>query len=215
MRGHGKSEKPEGPYSIEQFADDILDILSGLGISEAHFIGLSMGGSILQYLALSYPQMVKSMILMSSFCYVDPSLKDKLIKLRKSLVEGGFGSFFDEILPMVLIPQFIEENKDLLMDIKEEKIKTESEEVLINSIDACLNFNLKNEISSIETPVLIISGKEDRFVPVYLAEEIHESINNSSIEIIKKTSHNVLIPQNVPLILEMINKFFRKNQSLI
>lgn len=116
------------------------------------------------------------------------------------------------ILPMVLTPQFIKENEDLLMDIKEEKIKTESERALINSIDACINFNLKLEISSIKTPVLLISGKEDKFVPVYLAEEIHESINNSSIEVIENTSHNVIVPQNVHLILKMVNNFLRNNE---
>lgn len=76
LRGHGKSEKPEGPYSIEQFAEDILNTLLDLEISEAHFIALSMGGAILQFLAHNYPQMVKSMVLMSSFCYIDPYLKD-------------------------------------------------------------------------------------------------------------------------------------------
>jgi 3-oxoadipate enol-lactonase len=209
LRGHGKSDKPEDSYSIEQFSQDIYRVLLEIGIKEAHFIGFSMGSAILQQLVLDNPQMVKSMILMSSFSYIDSYLKDKFVILRKCLVQDGFTAFFDEVLPLVLTSQFIEGNKDAIRDMKEEKIKTESDDALISSIDACLEFNLKEEISSISSPVLIISGKEDRFTRRILAEQIHKSIKNSKFEIIENTSHNVIIPENIHLMREIINKFFK------
>ena len=59
-RGAGQTDVPEGPYSIEQMADDVFVLCSKLGIHHAHFIGSSMGGFILQTLALHHPKLVKS-----------------------------------------------------------------------------------------------------------------------------------------------------------
>jgi 3-oxoadipate enol-lactonase len=62
-RGHGGTEAPEGPYTLEQLAEDARDLLSALGISRTHFMGISMGGMIGQILALKDPGMLQSLIL--------------------------------------------------------------------------------------------------------------------------------------------------------
>ena len=43
-RGHGKSNVPPGPYSMERFGRDVLAILDDLNIEKVHWCGLSMGG---------------------------------------------------------------------------------------------------------------------------------------------------------------------------
>ena len=62
-RGHGKTTAPAGVYSLEQMAEDLHGLLSGLGIAETHFVGLSMGGMIGQVFALKYPAMIQSLVL--------------------------------------------------------------------------------------------------------------------------------------------------------
>jgi 3-oxoadipate enol-lactonase len=62
-RGHGQSSAPPGPYSLEQMAEDLRGLLTGLGIAETHFVGLSMGGMIGQVFALKYPAMIQSLVL--------------------------------------------------------------------------------------------------------------------------------------------------------
>ena len=54
-RGHGQTSAPEGAYSLEQMSDDLKGLLDGLGITETHFVGLSMGGMIGQTFALRHP----------------------------------------------------------------------------------------------------------------------------------------------------------------
>jgi 3-oxoadipate enol-lactonase len=94
LRGHGLSTKTKGPYNMELFASDIVRLLDSLGINKAHFIGHSMGGAVIQELALDYPDKVQSLTLISSFCYVDTHLKDRLLDLMKILDEEGLMLFF-------------------------------------------------------------------------------------------------------------------------
>ncbi len=63
MRGHGKSAAPSGPYTLEQLADDVLELLKILKIQKAQFCGLSIGGMIGQTLALRQPGPFDRMVL--------------------------------------------------------------------------------------------------------------------------------------------------------
>ena len=207
LRGHGKSEKPDCNYSIKQFSEDIHEFLLKLNLKKAHFVGFSMGGAISLQFTIDYPEMVRSIILMSSFGYTDPYLKEKFLLLRKSLHVGGFGDFFDEILPLVLTHEFIEKNRIEIAEIKKMKIKTESNDSLISSVDACIEFNLKDLINTIRKPVLIISGREDILIPIHLVKQLYEELKCSNWVIIEDAGHNILIPEKIPQILVLIDSF--------
>ena len=63
-RGTGRSEKPPGPYSIEEMADDAAAVLDSRGAGAAHVLRMSMGGYIAQLLALRQPGLVRSLVLL-------------------------------------------------------------------------------------------------------------------------------------------------------
>src|SRR5512136_1975918 len=62
-RGHGGTDAPEGPYTLEQLAEDVRALLQALRIPKTHFMGISMGGMIGQVLDLKNPGMLQSLIL--------------------------------------------------------------------------------------------------------------------------------------------------------
>src|SRR5712672_576803 len=60
-RGAGETDKTEGVYSTELFADDLADFMTALGIQRAHIFGLSLGAAIGMWLAAKYPEKVQSL----------------------------------------------------------------------------------------------------------------------------------------------------------
>ncbi|GAB4395556.1 MAG: alpha/beta hydrolase [Microscillaceae bacterium] len=65
LRGHGRSEKTPGPYSIDIFARDLICFIAAQGLSQVHLIGLSMGGIIAYEIAAQRPDLVASLVIVN------------------------------------------------------------------------------------------------------------------------------------------------------
>ncbi|WP_321421959.1 alpha/beta hydrolase [uncultured Methanobacterium sp.] len=205
LRGHGHSSKTGGPYNIELFAEDVYLFLKSQNIDQAHFIGHSMGGLILQELAVKHSERFKSLTLISSFACIDPPLREVLINLRDILTGEGYEAFFDECLKIANTPRFIRKNRDLFSKIQDENAKICSVSSITDTINACLdvelclndklrrNLNPTDSIKDIRTPTLVIAGDEDVFTPIHHGMRIHESIPNSQMKIIAGGCHNLLV----------------------
>lgn len=66
VRGHGRSDKPAGSYSVPLFARDIAALCDQLGLTSLHVVGLSMGGMIAFQLAVNRPDLVRSLVIINS-----------------------------------------------------------------------------------------------------------------------------------------------------
>src|SRR2546425_582262 len=92
-RGHGRSAKPDGPYTIPLFAQDWAGALKNLRVQQACLIGFSQGGMIAQTLAVEHPEMVVALVLVSTSCRSDPAAHDKLEeRIRVARAEGPVAS---------------------------------------------------------------------------------------------------------------------------
>src|SRR5262249_12925116 len=87
LRGAGESDKPEGAYSTELYADDIAGFLAALGIERAHVAGLSLGGATGLWLAAKHPGRVKSLSIHSCWPRSDPFLK-AVLKGWQTMAKG-------------------------------------------------------------------------------------------------------------------------------
>jgi len=207
IRGHGRSGKPDMPYSFRQFSEDLLAFLRELDIPRAHLLGLSMGGATAQQFALEHAEKVRSLILLSTFSYTDPALRDTFKRLRNSLITGGCPAFFDDAVKLTVTPEFASAHAGEIATVKEEMVTMNSPTALVRAIDACMGFNVADRLSRLSLPTLIISGREDTFTPLHFSEQIHHSIPGSKWNILDGVAHNVLIPEKIPELSQLVLEF--------
>jgi 3-oxoadipate enol-lactonase len=209
LRGHGGSAKPNAPYSVQLFSEDLLCFLQKLGIQNAHLMGLSLGAAVAEELALDHPEKVRSLVLLSPFSNIDSESRHSLEMLRESVVKGGLPAFFDAAIRLVVTPDFIAANADAIAEAKKQCININSNAGVIHAIDACLKFDERDRISQISQPTLIVSGRQDALTPIHLAEQIHRSIKGSKWKIIEGVGHNLLVPGKIPELAETILEFMQ------
>ncbi len=94
-RGHGKSDAPGGPYTLDDLVEDTHGLLSGLGIGKAHWVGLSMGGMIGMLYALKYPQTFESLVLCDTSSRIPTELAPAWADRIKTANEQGMPALVD------------------------------------------------------------------------------------------------------------------------
>lgn len=207
LRGHGDSQLGDEEITIDTYVEDINRLLEELKISDANLIGFSLGGAIAQQFTITYPNKVNSLVLMSTFYKLDQHSFNILTQFKEKLSEG-FGEFFDYILPLILCPDVIEANKEELMILKQMALQNANVDAYIKAVNASLNFNIENEISEIDVPTLILTGKyDDVFLPES-QKDLKNQIENSELIVMDNVKHNILVDENNEKVMKILENFF-------
>jgi 3-oxoadipate enol-lactonase len=193
-RGHGRSEAPEGPYTIEMLADDAIGLLDALGIERVHFCGLSKGGMVGQVLGARHGARLVSLALCSTGCHMPPrQLWDERIR---TVTEGGMAAIADSVVERWFTEAFRREPT-----VELERVLRMILETPPHGYAACCaairDMDLRELITTIRVPTLIIVGEDDPATPPAKAEEIHARIPGSQLEVLPDAAHLLNIEQDV------------------
>ena len=197
-RGAGRSSKPDYPYTMEMFADDTVGLMKSLNIENAHILGISMGGLIAQQIAISYPQKVRSLVLISTN-FGGPNaipMDDRTMALLIALPTETLSK--EQAREMryraTFSPQFLQENR-LVMEQIDEWAEWHPAPVYaqVHQSLAVGAFNAESELKQISAPTLIIHGDSDLAVPPKNAELLADSISTSKLILIEGGSHFSII----------------------
>ena len=200
-RGSGKSDRPDKPYTMEMFADDLAGLMDALKIDKAHMMGYALGGMILQKFALRYHDRVNKLVLLNTVAaFPDDEGVENVKNLNIKALDfqqNAPKKYFMRSAKMAFHRSFIKElqaNPDkkfhdlwTVEDItKHYNIDPQTPKDVENQGDAMLGFNILDDISGIENETLIIAASHNRLHPKAAMEAMHERISNSKLEIIKK-----------------------------
>lgn len=209
LRGHGASELGNDDISIDTYVEDLNSLLDELNISNANLIGFSLGGAVAQAFTIKYPNKVDSLVLMSSFYKINQHSYEVITQFKEKLI-SSFNEFFDYILPLILCPDVIEENKEELMILKEMASSNANVDAFIKAVDVSLDFNIEDEISKINVPTLVFAGKYDEIFLLESQKDLQSKIENSELVVFDNVKHNILIGENNEKILEILKSFYKK-----
>ncbi|MGF6771700.1 3-oxoadipate enol-lactonase [Paraburkholderia sp. GAS199] len=172
-RGHGHSEAPKGPYTIEQLAGDVLGLMDTLKIARANFCGLSMGGLTGVALAARHGSRFERVVLCNTAARIG-SPEVWVPRAAKARTEG-MNALADAVLPRWFTAEYMQREPVVLAMIRDVFVHTDKEGYASNceAIDAT---DLRPEAPGIKLPTLVISGTHDLAATPAQGRELAQSI---------------------------------------
>ena len=211
LPGHGQSQMGEDEMDVDLIVDSLLVILDELNADNINLVGFSLGSAIALDFILKYPKKANSLVLMSGFSKVDEHMKSVFSDFKNDL-NMGFKEFYDNILPKVLCPDVIRDNRVELDLLKQRASQTANTQAYIKIIDAFWDFDLEDKLSEVSVPTLILAGKYDKITPVSIQMDICEKIDGSELIIFDDVKHNLLVGKNNMKILDILKNFLKNKK---
>ncbi|MHA1457069.1 MAG: alpha/beta fold hydrolase [Promethearchaeota archaeon] len=215
-RGVGKSSRPNYPYTMTMYIDDIKALLDHLKIKEkVHLCGISMGGMIAQNYVLKYPETVKTLILCATTAYHEEV--SNVVNSQKDLENSTLEQKFKVRVAALYSRPFRKKLKTdvQLYEILKNNFMEDPTRLqdYINQGAAVSDHDTRDRLSEITQPTLILVGREDRIIlGLHHSELLHEKIPNSTLEIIEKTGHG-FVAEESDKVNKLIMDFIRANSS--
>lgn len=187
-RGHGRSDKPAGPYRIETFADDVASVLDALGWDRAVVGGASMGGSVALAFGIRHPRRTAGLGLFDTTAWYGATAPADWEGRGRKAVQDGLASLIAFQETRWFTDDFRRDHPDVVEHCK--RI------FLANDVPAYLetcrmlgNMDQRADLSRIEAPTRILVGEEDYATPVAMAQALADAISGSTLCILPRARH--------------------------
>jgi len=173
LRGYGDSEKTPTGSNISQFVKDLIALADRLKIEKPVWVGVSMGGMILQQLALEHPDRVKALVLVST--------TDGSMILDQDLPSIGSPRTNAEVSKKILLESFPAGTSPQLYQPLLDRIHTWNASVLREALTSMSVFGTHGQLSAITAPTLIMVGAKDDVATPAIAAGIQAQIAGSRL----------------------------------
>ena len=199
LRGAGESDKPDGPYSTEQFADDVSGFMKAIGVDRSHISGLSLGAAAGIWLAAKHPEQVKSLSLHSGWSKTDSFMKDVVESWQ--VLAKALGSVHELIIrgifPWCFTSDFYVEKSEYIQTLAG-FVRSRPEqpvEAFIRQTEAVLAHDVESQLAKIKAPTQITFGKYDMITTPQRAASLHTDIQSSELVIFDASAHAPIYEQ--------------------
>jgi 3-oxoadipate enol-lactonase len=207
-RGHGLSEAPAPPYTINDLSQDVFGLLDALKIERAVVCGISVGGLIAQALALSHPERVRGLVLSDTGVRIGSveSWEERIATVRA----GGLESLLSPTMERWFSRQFRECHDADVRGYSNMLLRT-TVDGYIGTCCALRDADFHATVSQIKSRTLVLCGAEDIATPPELGRELASLIAGAEFSLIEGTGHLPCIEKPLPMTERML-KFFREVQ---
>jgi 3-oxoadipate enol-lactonase len=187
VRGHGKTGKPLEGYSLSQFSNDAAKLITALALGPVHVIGLGMGGMIALQLAVNYPNLARSLVLVNS----GPDMVPRTLRERFAIARHRFGvqtrgmlemgrTLADRLLPR---PEHASRRNAFV-----ERWSRNDKRAYLRVLDAMIGWSVADRLGDIDCAVLVLAADHDD-TPVARQRAYAAQIRNGSLVVIPDAHH--------------------------
>ena len=177
-RGHGQSEAPKGPYTMDRLGRDVLSIADALGVKRFNWCGLSMGGMVGQWLGANAPDRLEKLIVSNThYYYGDKQPWHDRIKFAQ---DKGLAALAPMQMERWFTKGFREKNPQAIARISEMFVATPLGG-FIGCCEAVRDMDFRQSTPTITVPTMVIVGSQDPATPPAAGEEIHKMIKGSTL----------------------------------
>ncbi len=210
MRGHGKTDAPEGPYLWSQLVGDVVGLWDALVIQKSHIVGLSMGGMTGIGLALDHKDRVLSLSACDCRCDAPGFFQDMWTTRQSGVKEHGLGSIVDMTLETWFTHTRLNDGGVLIDDVRNMILNT-SVEGYMGCTDALKELDYKRRLGEISLPTQFIVGADDGPHPAEMGA-MQNLVSNSEIHVIPNAAHLSNLEQPVAF-SALLNDFLPREQT--
>lgn len=207
LRGHGKSSKLQGPYSVKGFANDLNELLSYHNIDDCVLLGWSLGGLVAMQYCIDFPQKIKAQVLISTRSKKDTMMKLEIL-LFKLLTQVHLLSFRNELRKRFQ-NMFRQETPADIVDWATRQLLLTSREDFFRIAESYLDWSLCKNLSAIKIPSLVISGKRDGLIPTKFSEQMCRELPCAKLIIMQDCNHTIILDRPTD-VCKVVQEFFSK-----
>lgn len=187
-RGHGQSDAPPPPYTLDMLADDVKGLFDQLGIREAHWVGLSMGGMIGQTFALRYPGVLKSIVLADTTSRYPEGAAALWAARVKVAQEQGMEALVPPTLERWFTPGYRAAHPDKVARIAD-MIRQTPVPGYAGCCAALPQISTTARLKDIGCPAMVVCGEQDMGTPLAMSQEMHAAMPGSELVVIPDAAH--------------------------
>lgn len=183
LPGHGDS-KGEGRETIEAYAPSVLEFMDQLNLERAVIAGHSMGSAIALRLSIDTPERVWALILLGA---------GAKLGVNPALIEyAGRSESYPEAVSLVVRWAFSHRAEARLVELARQRMLALPANVLLSDFKACNNFDLRDRLTEIMQPALILCGEEDQMTPIRFSQYLAANVSDSRLQVVPKAGHMVM-----------------------
>lgn len=192
LRGHGKSPAPEGIYPIEDMAEDVVELLDALKITEKVVVGgHSMGGYLAMAMAVKYPKRLRGLMLINTRAGADAPATAQVREEMAREVEaaGSVESTVATMLPKLFAEGFDAKRPEVVAAAREQMGRTAPLGVIGSLRGLAIRPDRTPDLVRISVPTLVIAGAGDRLIPPDESRAIAKALPHAQLVEVPDAGH--------------------------
>ena len=197
LPGHGESDKPDAPYTIDFFAGVMRSLMRELGVHEAVVAGSSLGGQVALELAAWYPTFTRALVLVAPAVGYSAAMRPVgqalQVVARPGVLRASLAQLFQQNFHDRRRIGHVTRRR-----ILEERLTADDFPAFARAVARSLGGVLTAEPQPFERvtqPVLLVWGRQDRLVPLRRSDRLLRRLPQARLHVLERCGHLPMLEQ--------------------